>query len=203
MQNLLTPQGEGKPPTETHPQQPGLSQPVGGRQPGWPESWLAQQLHGTHGIHATFFGSRERTNKTITCVTYSSLLRATASNAESWPNFFQVFHETGPSSDWSTADRSTLKQLFCSRMEVLPHHSKIQSVPVQGLACCHHSLHAAQAWCAPAEGELCYGVTSVYFCTPFNTLLGPPSFFWDDKAPLWVQLAVFKLYVQNPGLPHM
>lgn len=97
----------------------------------------------------------------------------------------------------------TMKQLFCSRMGLLPHHSKIQRVPVQGLACCHHSLHAAQAGCSPAEGELYYGVTRAYFCTLFNTVVGPPSFFWDEKAPLRVPLAVFMLYVQNPCVPHM
>lgn len=53
-----------------------------------------------------------------------------------------------------------------------------------------------------AEGELYYGVTCVYFCTPFNTLVGPPSFSLDEKSPLCVQLAVFMLYVQNPCLPH-
>lgn len=64
-------------------------------------------------------------------------------------------------------------------------------------------LSSFPSCCAPAEGELCYGVTGVYFCTPFNTVLGPPSFFWGRKTPLGVQLAVFMLYVQNPCLPHM
>lgn len=35
-----------------------------------------------------------------------------------------------------------VKKLFCSRVEVVPHHFKIQRVPVQGFACSRHSLHA-------------------------------------------------------------
>lgn len=61
----------------------------------------------------------------------------------------------------------TVKKLLFSRMEVFPHDSKIQRVPVQGFACCRHSLKC----CAPAEEELYHGVTSVYFCIPFSVRL--------------------------------
>lgn len=141
---------------------------------------MAQQLHITHRIHATFFGSRQRTNKTITCVTYSSLLGDTALSAESWPNF--------PKFSTRPAHPLTDLLLFghCATAVLVqnggaPTPLQIQTVPVQGLACCHNSLHAAQACCAPAEGELCYGVTCVYFCTPFNTVVGPPSLLLDEK----------------------
>lgn len=97
---------------------------------------------------------------------------------------FPSFHETGTSSDWS-ADVWMLWN-SCSAPEWRCSHTTPKS---RESLCrdCHHCLLSSFPSCCSSRlcscrGGLYYGVTSVYFCTPFNTVVGPPSFFWDENS---------------------
>lgn len=100
----------------------------------------------------------------FTRLNYSSLLSATALNAESWPNLLRGFCETGPSSGWSSA-WALVKQLLCSSARGAPALPP-NLCSALGPACCHPSLNTRHTALAPAQGDSHYGVTCAYFCTP-------------------------------------